>query len=100
MVRYKLRQMNSGNWHRRGWICRGQHAGGCFTSREFPRLNRDNDWFTMIHEDDRLPGIGEEDLTSGIGEEEGGLPGICEEEDGLPGFSAEEDGLPRIGEED
>jgi len=34
MVRHKLRQMNSGNWHRRGWICRGQHSGGRFASRE------------------------------------------------------------------
>jgi len=26
--------MNPGNWRRRGWICRGQHAGGRFASRE------------------------------------------------------------------
>jgi hypothetical protein len=29
--------MNSGNWHRRDWICRGQHAGGCFSSIERER---------------------------------------------------------------
>jgi hypothetical protein len=45
MVRDKLRQMNSGNWCRRGSICRGQHAGKCFSSREreFVKLNREDD---------------------------------------------------------
>ena len=43
MMIEKLRQMNFGNWCRRGWTCGGQHASGCFPSREFPRLNREDD---------------------------------------------------------
>jgi hypothetical protein len=41
----------------------GPHAGGCFSSREFPRLNREDYWFTISCE------------------KEGGLPGISKKED-------------------